>query len=69
MGMQVSRSLPLFDTYSLFDYRPAKCIRAGPRASFLLAQPYEELFELPLEEVRRRLIIEPAPAIGARLKR
>jgi ubiquinone biosynthesis protein COQ4 len=36
--------------------------RAGRRAEWLPAVPWEELLALPLEEVRARLRIEPAPA-------
>ena len=34
----------------------------GRRAAFLPAQPWEELLELPLDEVRARLAVDAAPA-------
>ena len=38
---------------------------AAQECEFLLVVPYEELLELPLEEVRRRLNFCPAPAVEA----
>ena len=38
---------------------------AAQECEFLLVVPYEELLDLPLEEVRRRLNFCPAPAVEA----
>lgn len=42
--------------------------RAGHKAAFLMNTIYEEEFETPLEELRRRLSIEVAPHVPSKFE-
>ena len=55
--------LSLFDNAMLVRKYIPWALKAGKEAEYLLSQRYEDLFHLPLQEVRQALKIQTAPSL------